>query len=116
MSNIDPYDPRIDTLFTRFTAIYGQLWLSIFQNEKMISFAKKEWSQSLKKFDSSTLQKALCFFKEQKQFPPSLPQFIEHCKSIEARKMPITPRETRKPANPEMVKQHIKAMLEKLRT
>ena len=59
-------DKRIDTLFTRLAAIYGQLWLKAYENEKVLAFAKKDWSESLHRFDNKTLKEALTKFKENK--------------------------------------------------
>ncbi|HBD7044922.1 TPA: hypothetical protein KLD82_003282, partial [Legionella pneumophila] len=48
----EAYDKRVDTLFLRFNAIYGALWLSAYNNEKALEAAKLEWADSIKEFDS----------------------------------------------------------------
>lgn len=115
------HDKRIDTLFTRFTAIYGQLWLTAYQNEQVLTFAKREWSESLRGFDSQVLKLALERSKKTNLFPPTLPAFTACCTTI---KMELQTRrqtstfvsEPHKKASPEVVTFHlqqIKAMLNK---
>lgn len=52
-------DKRIDTLFARFNAIYGYLWLSAYNNAKVLDIARLEWSESLQEFDNQVLKLAL---------------------------------------------------------
>ncbi|RAP38515.1 hypothetical protein B1207_01105 [Legionella quinlivanii] len=40
-------DPRIDTLFRRFAAIYGHAWWSVYKSEGLLELTKQEWSESL---------------------------------------------------------------------
>lgn len=86
-------DKRIDTLFMRFTAIYGQLWLNAYQNERVMVVAKKEWSESLRRFDNQILKQALHQIKAQCHYPPSLPMFVDCCKALEARCYPVAEKE-----------------------
>lgn len=75
------YDKRIDTLFSRLGSIYGHVWWSCFKTESILNMAKKEWSEGLHRFDNTVLKDALFYFRENSNFPPTLPQFIERCKS-----------------------------------
>lgn len=79
-------DVRIDTLFSRLGAIYGHLWLSLHQNERLLAFAKKEWFEGLQAFDTATVKEVLLKYREKHAYPPTLPQFIECCKSVKKRK------------------------------
>lgn len=79
-SNIS--DKRIETLFTRFTAIYGQLWLIAYQNEQVLEFAKREWSESVCDFNNQVLKLALERTKKTNLFPPTLPAFVATCSTI----------------------------------
>ncbi|HEM0351343.1 TPA: Vir protein [Legionella pneumophila] len=74
-------DKRIDTLFTRLGAIYGHVWWSSYKSESLLNLAKKEWSEGLARFNNASLKEALFYFRENSNFPPTLPQFIERCKA-----------------------------------
>ncbi|HFL2713433.1 TPA: hypothetical protein ACGWTM_000566 [Legionella pneumophila] len=108
-------DKRIDTLFARFNAIYGYLWLSAYNNAKVLDIARLEWSESLQEFDNHVLKLALEKTKKTEHFPPSLPLFYECCltikKSIQARQEALKKKtETHTPTDPKVVQFHIKEM------
>ncbi|KTC66350.1 Legionella vir region protein (plasmid) [Legionella adelaidensis] len=114
-TSIEANEKRIDTLFTRFAAIYGQLWLTAYQNQKVLEFAKKEWSESLLGFDNSILKEALVRTKKDCMFPPALPLFVDYCQSIKSRRTPnIFLSVPHTPAKPEVVKYNIDKMKESL--
>ncbi|CZI28959.1 TPA: hypothetical protein ACG3NF_002747 [Legionella pneumophila] len=109
----------MDTLFLRFNAIYGALWLSAYNNEKALEAAKLEWSDSIKEFESQVLTFAVEKIKRTQQRPPVLPVFVELCtsiqKAIKAREEALQARpENYKRTDPQIVKSHIKEMMEKL--
>ncbi len=108
-------DKRIDTLFARFNAIYGYLWLSAYNNAKVLDIARLEWSESLKEFDNQVLKLALEQSKKTEHYPPTLPLFCEMCltikKSIQARQEALAKkRETHTPSDPQIVQFHISEM------
>lgn len=82
---------RMDVLFLRFSVIYGYLWQKTYQNEALLKLAKKEWQISLRSFDNQTIKAALAYCREFSPFPPTLPAFIEQCKTIVKRNTPYTP-------------------------
>ncbi|MHA3183298.1 Vir protein [Legionella pneumophila] len=104
------YDLRIDILFTRLGAIYGQLWWNNYRTEDLLLLAKQEWSEGLKRFDNQIFKDVLVIYREQKNYPPSLPQFVESCKATQARRVPHPAREATRPSSLEVAKQHIAAM------
>ena len=104
------YDLRIDILFTRLGAIYGQLWWNNYRTEDLLLLAKQEWSEGLKRFDNQIFKEVLVVYREQKNYPPSLPQFVESCRATQARRVPHPIREEMRSANLEVAKQHIAAM------
>jgi hypothetical protein len=109
-------DKRIETLFVRLGAIYGHIWLSSYKNERVLELTKKEWSEGLQRFDTSTLRAALLRFREQAGFPPTLPQFIECCKAIHKRNEPfVHAQQSAQPASLDVAERHIKAMLDLLK-
>ncbi|QBR84679.1 hypothetical protein E3983_10070 [Legionella israelensis] len=109
-------EKHIETLFIRFTAIYGHLWLNAYQNEHVLETAKKEWFESLLPFKGIYIKEALQLIKKQSHFPPSLPMFVDCCKAVEARYKPLThSTEPVKKSAPEVVKRYINQMKSYLR-
>lgn len=106
----------MDVLFTRLGAMYGQFWWSNYRTESLLLLAKQEWSEGLKRFDNEILKEVLVTYREQKTYPPSLPQFVECCKGALNRRMPPPLREESRTSSQEVAKQHIKAMLKKLKS
>ena len=82
---------RIETLFLRFAVIYGHVWQTLYQNENLLVMAKKEWQITLRPFDNQTIKAALEYCREYSPFPPTLPSFIESCKTIVKRNRSYTP-------------------------
>ncbi len=82
---------RIDTLFLRFSVIYGHVWQSLYKDEAFIALAKKEWRIALRSFDNPTIKAALEHCREYSSYPPTLPGFIQLSKSIVKRNTPYTP-------------------------
>lgn len=110
------YDLRMDVLFTRLGAMYGQLWWNNYRTESLLLLAKQEWSEGLQRFDNQILKEVLVTYREQKTYPPSLPQFVECCKAALNRRIPAPLRDdSKRSPNQEVAKQHIKAMLMKLK-
>ncbi|HRD70436.1 MAG TPA: Vir protein [Legionella sp.] len=104
-------------MFIRLGAIYGHIWVSLYQTEKLLAFAKKEWSEGLQAFDNATVKEVLLKCREKSAYPPTLPQFIEYCKEVKKRKDSYASvvRATGCTNHSEIAKKHIKSMLEKLR-
>lgn len=114
-SDMPKWDKRIDTLFARLGAIYGRLWVGLYQSDVFLNLAKQEWSEGLKSFDNQILKEALLNFRNASDYPPTLPQFIEEGKSMMRRREPTGPRfGDIKLANPETAKRHLKIMMEML--
>ena len=115
-TNLESHDKRIDTLFMRLGAIYGHIWWSNYQNERALAFAQKEWSEALQRFDNRTIKESLLKFREQKSFPPTLPQFVESCKDLNKRREPSSlKKEPIRPGSVEVAKKHLNTMLQILR-
>jgi hypothetical protein len=71
---------RIDRLFLKFTAFYGQLWRSQLKCEDFMGFMKNEWCEALAHVEDKNLDKAIQHCLNKKEFPPTLPHFIDLCK------------------------------------
>jgi hypothetical protein len=67
------------------------VWQSLYKNESFLTLAKKEWRIALRPFDNHTLKSALEYCREHTPFPPTLPAFIEQCKTIVKRNAPYIP-------------------------
>jgi hypothetical protein len=104
------YDLRIDILFTRLGAIYGQLWWNNYRTEDLLLLAKQEWSEGLKRFDNQIFKDVLVLYREQKNYPPSLPQFVESCRATQARRIPNPAKGITRSSSIEVAEQHIAAM------
>ena len=104
-------------MFSRLGAIYGHLWLSLYQNERLLAFAKKEWSEGLQEFDNTTVKEVLLTYREKSAYPPTLPKFIESCKNIKRRKEVCVSagHATERVCHSDIAKKHIKTMLEILK-
>lgn len=104
------HDLRIDILFTRLGAIYGQLWWNNYRTKDLLLLAKQEWSEGLKRFDNQIFKDVLVIYREQKNYPPSLPQFVEICKATQARRVPNPVREETRASSLEVAELHIAVM------
>jgi hypothetical protein len=71
---------RIDRLFLNFAAMYGQVWRSQFKSDSFLDFAKEEWQKGLMGFKETILELAVDVCRDTREFPPTLPQFIDFCK------------------------------------
>lgn len=76
---------RIDNLFLQFAAFYGPVWRSQLKEERFILFMKKEWHEALLSFDDRVIKLAINNCRSWNELPPTLPQFIEACRSIKRR-------------------------------
>ena len=108
-TNTQKISARINVLFLKFAAFYGQVWKSLFKHGDFLTFTKIEWDKGLNRFDNQVLIEAIerCRDgRDHKDFPPTLPQFIDLCRSI-ARKDQYLPKdeeqENFKQASPEFV-------------
>ncbi len=110
--NPEDYDKRMDTLFSRFAAIYGHVWISSYPTADSLKFAKCEWSDALTRFDNQALKQALIDCREHNKFPPTLPEFIACCKEKVARRQ-LTTIDTKPTqlASSKVAHEHLKAML-----
>ena len=79
------YERVIDTLFIRFAAIYGHAWSSLHKEGKLIEMFKREWADALRKFDKTIIRDALIYCRSRYRLPPTLPEFIDCCKSFQSR-------------------------------
>jgi hypothetical protein len=116
LEKLDVNDKRMDTLFARLGVMYGHVWWSAYKTDRLIDFAKKEWSEGLKRFDSPTLTEALYYFREENDYPPTLPLFIQRCKAIMKRKEELKPlSQPEHMTNRETAIKHIEKLYELLR-
>ena len=79
---------RIDRLFLRFAIMYGHVWRTLYKNESFLDTSKEEWQDGLQKFDNQDIKEAIMLCREQCNYPPTLPQFIDFCRSSQNRHIP----------------------------
>ncbi|HBD9275127.1 TPA: Vir protein [Legionella pneumophila] len=101
---------RIDRLFLRFAAMYGQVWRSQFKSDEFLVFVKGEWQQGLLAYADHVLELAIDLCRKNKELPPTLPQFIDFCKNCSKRSSFFVPDEDPKNNNPEVAKTHLLKM------
>lgn len=86
----------VSDVFVALHGFYGVLFMSKFATgevdssgkDKGIVSAKRVWASELSKFDRETVGAAIEACKtEHKQYPPSLPEFLDHCKARQIRKV-----------------------------
>jgi hypothetical protein len=104
---IEENHKRIDRLFLRFAAMYGQVWRSQFKNDDFLVFVKDEWQQGLLGYADHVLELAIELCRKNKELPPTLPQFIDFCKNCSKRCSFYVPDESPKNNNPEVAKTHL---------
>ena len=88
-------DSGIKRVFMILHGFYGNLFLSKFSTgtvdggeDQGIANARRVWAYSLRDFDADTVKLALRRCQEQhKEFPPSLPQFMELCAACKPREV-----------------------------
>ncbi|HAU0201938.1 TPA: Vir protein [Legionella pneumophila] len=101
---------RIDRLFLRFAAMYGQVWRSQFKSDEFLVFVKGEWQQGLFTYADNILDLAIDLCRKNKELPPTLPQFIDFCKNCSKRSSFFVPDEAPKNNNPEVAKTQLLKM------
>lgn len=87
------------------------MWKSLYKSEEFLSYTKREWQKGLEKFNQDVLEKAVVHCSEKEPYPPSLPLFIEICKSHLRLPVKASDIEKHQPCDPNVAHQH----LEKIR-
>ncbi|WP_064115044.1 hypothetical protein [Legionella bozemanae] len=106
-ASIEEQRKRIDRLFLRFAAMYGQVWRSQFKSDEYLVFVKNEWQQGLFDYADNILELAIELCRKNKELPPTLPQFIDFCKNCSKRSAFFERDESPKKNNPEVAKTHL---------
>lgn len=100
---------RIDRLFLKFSVFYGQVWRSQFKNEEFLAFAKKEWARVLVGVSDAHFEQAIKNYCAEKEYPPSLTQFMDFCKTLQKREELLTKRpKIESVSKPEIALYHLK--------
>ncbi|WP_131775031.1 replication protein P [Legionella anisa] len=98
---------RIDRLFLRFAAMYGQVWRSQFKSDEYLSFTKGEWLEGLVGYEDKVLDAAVQLCRHKKEFPPTLPQFIDFCEQSTNKNKFFKADNSTKHQNPELAKAYL---------
>lgn len=64
-------------IFARFTTIYGHKFKSVFQSEREINAAKREWALSLNGYSEQELVRAVNLCKERFAWMPTITEFLD---------------------------------------
>ena len=65
--------------------MYGHVWRTLYKNESFLDTSKEEWQDGLQKFDNQSIKEAIMSCREQCNYPPTLPQFIDFCRASKNR-------------------------------
>jgi hypothetical protein len=105
--NIARHEKRVERLFLRFSAMYGHVWRSIYKTDESLSYTKKTWADELMRFEDKSLEHALRACMQACSFPPTLPQFIEFCKSHQKSDGFFQSKDELKKPEPAIAKMHL---------
>src|SRR5690606_28942459 len=90
-------DKVVETLFLRFTTIYGHAWSSLHKEGEFIGSFKREWAEALSDFDTQIIKEALLYCRTHYRLPPNIPEFFECCMMFQdRRRSTTTPRQESK--------------------
>ena len=71
----------VERLFARFVALYGSQKVAAMWADADIAEVKTVWAVQLTRFHPQSIRKALqCLIDSGKEWPPTLPEFIEGCR------------------------------------
>ncbi|WP_133141153.1 Vir protein [Legionella spiritensis] len=101
---------RIDRLFLKFAACYGPVWRSQFKHDDFLEFAKKEWHQALLEFEDGIIEQAIAACLAGRELPPTMPQFMDLCRSAKKRHAFAPINRDHKPRNLEVAFIHLHKM------
>lgn len=99
----------INTLFSKFAAIYGNAWRNQFKSNEFLEFAKNQWAEALMDFSEDIINLAIILCRKKQKFPPSLPEFIDYCQQVKRKTVFYQPEEI-EPANPEIAEFNLMKM------
>ena len=87
------------------------MWRSLYKSDEFLAYTKQEWMSDLDKFNSTVLDHALMHCKQQESYPPSLPLFVEICKTYVKRQDDFARKEEMQPtADPAVARAHLDKM------
>lgn len=90
--------------------MYGQVWRSQFKSDEFLVFVKCEWQHGLLGYADNILELAIELCRKNKEFPPTLPQFIDLCKNCSKRNAFFKRDEFPKKNDPEIAKAQLLKM------
>ena len=90
--------------------MYGHVWRSQFKSDEFLVFVKSEWQHGLLAYADNILELAIELCRKNKELPPTLPQFIDFCRSGSKRSSFLVPDESPKNNNPEVAKTNLLKM------
>jgi len=70
------------TLFARFNVIWMKKFTDFFVSDDLSNAWIEEWGESIQRYNSETVKKAINHCKLNMKWPPSLAEFIEVCDSF----------------------------------
>jgi hypothetical protein len=81
MSSRQNYAALVDRLFARFVALYGSQKVGAMWADADLAEVKMVWAVQLSRFNPQSIKVALqCLIDSGREWPPTLPEFIEACR------------------------------------
>ena len=104
----------IDRLFLTFSAYYGQVWRSQFKSDEFLTFAKNTWVEALMAFEEKHIEEATKLCRNKKDFPPTIPQFVDMCNLFKNKNNGLEPKERYQKAKPEVAQYNMQKIRQRL--
>jgi len=96
--------------------MYGHVWRSIYKTDEFLDYSKKVWLEGLIGFEDKSFEHALQTCLKTYPLPPTLPQFIECCKTYQKPDVFFQSKDVIKKADPAVVKIHVEKIKALLKT
>lgn len=106
--NSGNYTEIANTIFLKFSIFYGHIWRSQFKNEQYSNLARKQWSETLQEFNEKLIGDSIKDCLENREFPPTLTQFVENCKKLINRNKGFYVPEITNVSSPLVAQKHLK--------
>lgn len=74
---------KMSNLYTSFVKIYGDKFVKNYHTEPFIKSWIEEWALGLEGTDENSIDKAIGFCRTQKEWPPSIAEFLGICEKLE---------------------------------
>ena len=107
-----PNKQRTERYFQRFMGAYGQSWSNRYPTKAMLELAIDDWASEMQPYSDAEVEAAYKLCLKRYTLAPTLPQFIELCKTAHASKFAMNKPDYGEPGDPNVGKEHVQKMRE----